>query len=47
MISRLIRISDRAKSNAAVVFNNLFSVLTLDLLQPTLRKTNKVIAAAH
>lgn len=33
VISRLNRITDRAKSNAAEVFNNLFSAITVDLLR--------------
>jgi group II intron reverse transcriptase/maturase len=33
VISRLIRISERAKSNAEEVFNNLFSAITVDLLR--------------
>ena len=33
VISRLNRITDRAKSNAEEVFNNLFSAITVDLLR--------------
>lgn len=41
MISRRIRISDRAKSNAAEVFNNLFSALTVDLLRQAFHKLER------
>ncbi len=41
VISRLIRISDRAKSNCEEVFNNLFSAMTVDLLRHAFYKLER------
>ena len=41
VISRLIRISDRAKSNSEEVFNNLFSAITVDLLRQAFHKLER------
>jgi hypothetical protein len=41
VISRLIRISDRAKSNTEEVFNNLFSAITVDLLRQAFHKLER------
>ncbi len=45
VISRLNRISDRAKSNAGEVFNNLFSAHTVDLLRQAFHKLERGKAA--
>jgi RNA-directed DNA polymerase len=41
VISRLLRISDRAKSNCDEVFNNLFSAITVDLLRHAFYKLER------
>ena len=41
VLSRLNRISERAKSNALEVFNNLFSALTVDLLRQAFHKLER------
>ena len=41
VLSRLNRITDRAKSNAQEVFNNLFSALTVDLLRQAFHKLER------
>jgi len=41
VLSRLNRITDRAKSNAQELFNNLFSALTVDLLRQAFHKLER------
>jgi len=41
VLSRLNRISERAKSNAQEVFNNVFSALTVDLLRQAFHKLER------